>query len=203
MQSLRASAVRVALSTVLLVGYGYGEAEDPLVAGFKHVVGHAREGRWSEAERELPELQPSLTEVATVLGVDLAPGLREAVAARSSGALAGQLARLASLAIQVKLESSRREELAQYYAAKYRIEAARGYYQEMLAPGVRSIDRERGTALHAEIEAALDAARGALGRPGFLGRGVVPPDRAAFDRAAERVTAALRNAFPVLSEVTR
>jgi len=200
MQSLRASAVLVAMSALVLLGYGYGAEQDPLIEGFKSVASHARAGDWAESQSALQVLEPSLAEIRNVLGVDVGPALREAIRARSSEALAEQLARLAYLAIGVKLESCQREELAHYYAAKYRVEAARIYYMEMLAPSVRR-DPAHGASRHLEIGAAFDAARSALGRPGFLGRGVEAPDREAFAIAVNRLTGTLRDAFPFLPEV--
>jgi hypothetical protein len=202
MQFVRPSPVLVVMSALalVLVGYGYGEEQDPLIEGFKSVASHARAGDWGQAQEALPALEPALAEIRTVLDLDLAPPLREAIRTRSRQRLAEQLARLAYFAIRVKLESCRREELARYYAAKYRVEAARSYYQEMLAPSVRR-DPGRGAPRDLEVHAAFAAARSALGRPGFLGRGVEPPDRAAFARAEQRLDAALRDAFPFLAEV--
>jgi hypothetical protein len=80
---------------------------------------------------------------------------------------------------------------------QYRVEAARSTYLELLAPAVRA----RGAAGHERVLAALEAAQSALGRPGFLGRGVLPPDAAAFIAAERELERALRSVFPFAPEV--
>ena len=109
--------------------------------------------------------------------------------------------RTAHAAIALKFESSRREGFSDFYAAKYRVEAARTYYAELLAPAVRRRDLRAGADLHGRIWGRFDAARAALGRPGFLGRGAQPPDPAAFEQAARALDADLLVAFPFLEEV--
>ncbi len=162
----------------------------------------ANERRWAQAELERGGLEPALGELRAGLGRDPGAALDAALRARDAGKLARALTGLAWLAIDWKLESSHRESLSEYYAAKYRVEAARGYYAELLAPVLRRRSDERFEALHARVWQGFDSARAALGRPGFLGRGVEPPDPAAYDAARGEIRAALREAFPFLSEVS-
>jgi len=190
-----------ALALLLTSAYGYGPEQDPFVEQAKRLVSEAREGRWTEAERALAELTPVLREISRVLGVDAEPELAAAVRGRDPGALAHAYVRLAYLAIRVKFVSSQAEGLERYYAAKYRNEAARSYYAELLAPAVRRHDAQRGTSHHAAIWSGFDAARDALGRPGFLGRGRESPDVEAFARAGAAIGTELREVFPFLSEV--
>jgi hypothetical protein len=182
----------------LCTAYGYGPDQDPFVLAFKELAAHARSGRWAAADAALVQLAPALAEIHTQLARDPGPDLQRALAQRDPEALAPALVRLAQAAIALKFASSRREQLSDYYASKYRVEAARSYYAELLAPAVR----RRDPALHERIWSRFDSARAALGRPGFLGRGSEPPDLAAFERAAREIDADLREAFPFLEEVT-
>ncbi len=192
----------LAALSLALAAYGYGPEEDPFVRGWKLVAAAANDRRWAQAELERAQLDPALAEIRTGTGSDPGPPLDAALRARDAAGLARSLTTLAWLAIDWKLESSRREVLAQYYAAKYRVEAARGYYAELLAPALRRRDDPRFAQLHASVWQGFDDARAALGRPGFLGRGVAPPDLAAFDAARRRIREALREVFPFLPEVS-
>lgn len=183
----------------LCTGYGYGPDQDPFVLAFKQLAADANAGRWAQADGGLAALEPSLAEIRVGLARDPEPALRQSLSARDPARLAEALLRLAHLAIALKLESSRREGLTQFYPAKYRVEAARSYYAELLAPAVRRRDPSGG--LHERIWSRFDAARDSLGRPGFLGRGVEPPDVAAFERAARGLDADLRQVFPFLEGV--
>lgn len=196
--------MRAALAVVALAlcGYGYGPEEDPFVRGWKLVAAAANDRRWAQAELERRQLDPAVAEIRAGLGRDPGAPLDAALRARDAAGLARSLTALAWLAIEWKLESSRRESLAQYYAAKYRVEAARGYYAELLAPALRRRGDARFAALHARAWQGFDDARAALGRPGFLGRGVEPPDPAAYDAARARIRDALLEAFPFLPEVS-
>lgn len=184
----------------LLSGYGYGPDQDPLLTRFKLVAAHAHAGRWEEARDASLGLAPALDEIAATFGLDLGPRLQQSLRDRDAGALARHLTSLAYLSVELKLESSRREELSRYYEAKYRIEAARSYYAELVAPLVRRHDRNTGSDAHRRIWSGFDDARAALGRPGFLGRGVAPPDRDAFEAAANEITNGFREVFPFLPE---
>jgi hypothetical protein len=186
----------------LCTGYGYGPDQDPFVLAFKQLAADARAGRWSQADAALASLGPALAEIRGGLGRDPEPALRGALDRREATAVASALLRLAHAAIALKLESSLRERLAEYYPAKYRVEAARTYYAELLAPAVRRRDQAGGTRVHERIWSRFDAARAALGRPGFLGRGAQPADLAGFERNARALDADLREVFPFLGEVT-
>jgi hypothetical protein len=194
-------ALQLLCVSLVLGGYGYGAEQDPLVEGFKRLAAHGQAGSWEQARAPLAALAPSAQEIAAALGADPQPALQSAVEQRDRAALARALTALGYLAIRLKLASSTREGLSDYYAAKYRVEAARSYYMELLAPAV--LRQLRGRALHERIWEGFDAARAALGRPGFLGRGTEPPDLPRFERASEQVAAALREAFPFVSEVDR
>jgi hypothetical protein len=185
----------------LCTGYGYGPDQDPFVLAFKQLAADANAGRWARADAPLAALAPAFAEIRSGLARDPEPALRRALAQRDPAGVATALLQLAHAAIALKLESSRREQLAEYYTAKYRVEAARSYYSELLAPAVRRRDRSGAGGLHERIWARFDAARAALGRPGFLGRGAQPPDLAAFERAARGLDADLREVFPFLEEV--
>jgi hypothetical protein len=182
-------------------GYGYGPDQDPFVLAFKQLAADARVGRWTQADAALAALGPAFAEIRSGLDLDPESELRGALARREPAAVATALLRLAHAAIALKFESSRRERLADYYPAKYRVEAARIYYAELLAPAVRRRDQAGGSRVHERIWSRFDAARAALGRPGFLGRGAQPPDATAFERAARALDADLREVFPFLEEV--
>jgi hypothetical protein len=188
-------------AALLCTAYGYGPDQDPFVLAFKQVAAEGRAERWSQAAQGLDTLAPSLAEIRAVLGRDPEPELRRALASRDQAGLARALLRAAHAAIALKLESSRREQLSDFYASKYRVEAARTYYAELLAPAVRRRDQRAGADLHGRIWGRFDAARAALGRPGFLGRGAQPPDLVAFEQAARALDADLLVAFPFLEEV--
>jgi hypothetical protein len=68
---------------------------------------------------------------------------------------------------------------------------------------VRHQDAARGLRSDERIVTELARAQQAIGRPGFLGRGGVPPDAPAFAGAALAIEAALRAAFPFVPEVKR
>ena len=188
------------LLLALLVGsgYGYGPDQDPFVLAFKRVAASARDGRWEEAQRGLQDLEPAVDELERAFEVDRGAQLRAAIARRSRAALAEELTALAYLEIALKLRSTR-EDLQSYYPSKYRVEAARGYYLEMLAPAVRALDAQRSTSRHATLLATFDEARAALGSPGFLGRGRAQPEAARFAAAAAAIERTLREAFPSLA----
>lgn len=205
LSSARNRAVRGALiaAAILCTAYGYGPDQDPFVLAWKQLAAEARAERWSQAAGALTALGPALAEIRSGLERDPEAELRRALDARDQAALARALLRAAHAAIALKFESSRREALADFYAAKYRVESGRSYYSELLAPAVRRRDQRAGTDLHARVWSRFDAARAALGRPGLLGRGAQPPDPAAFERAARALDADLREAFPFLEEVRR
>ncbi len=184
---------------MLCSGYGYGPDQDPFVLAFKTVAASARDGRWEEAQRSAEQLEAPQVEIEQTLGASRRAQLRRASARRDAAALAGELTTLAYLQILLKLHSSQREGLDKYYPAKYRIEAARGYYLEMLAPAVRKADAQRGSSFHSTILAAFDDARAALGSPGFLGRGRTDPEPERFARAAGTIERTLRGIFPSLA----
>lgn len=204
MSSARMAVLRTALigSAWLCTGYGYGADQDPFVLAFKQLAAAARAGRWAQAEAELAPLAPAFAEIRAGLARDPEPELRGAIAQRDPPAVAAALLRLAHAAIALKLETSRREQLSEYYAAKYRVEAARTYYAELLAPAARRRSSASAGDVHQRIWSRFDAARAALGRPGFLGRGAEPPDLAAFERAERELDADLCEVFPLLEEVT-
>ncbi len=187
------------LVALLCSGYGYGPDQDPFVLAFKKVAASARDGRWEEAQRSAQELEASLVEIEQALGMDRRSQLRVALARRNASALAGELTTLAYLQILLKLRSSLREGLQDYYPGKYRVEAARGYYLEMLAPAVRKTDAQRQGGLHTTILGAFDDARAALGSPGFLGRGRTAPEPERFASAARSIERTLREVFPSLA----
>ena len=194
-------SLALAFAALLLLAYGYGAEQDPLILDFKLVAAQARSGRWDQAKQSLAKLQPHLAEVRQVLGISLSEPLADALEQRDRPQLARTLTTFAFLEIELKFESSRREQLERYYRAKYRVETARTTYMELLAPAVRRHDARHGSELHAQIWAGFDAARAALGSPGFLGRGIEPPSREEFEAATAEVTAALTEAFPFLIEV--
>jgi hypothetical protein len=186
----------------LCTGYGYGPDQDPFVLAFKQLAADARAGRWAQTGASLTALAPALDEIRTGLGRDPGSELRGALERRDPPAVATALLRLAHAAIALKFESSRREGLREYYTAKYRVEAARSYYAELLAPAVRRRSAPGASGVHERIWSRFDAARAALGRPGFLGRGAQPADLVAFERAQRELDADLREVFPALQEVT-
>ncbi|MFQ5514703.1 MAG: hypothetical protein ACE5FG_09710 [Myxococcota bacterium] len=199
----RRAAALAGLTALLgvLLGYGYGPDQDPFTRAIRALAADAQAGRWRQAVVSLEELRPALREIEQTLPVARRPQLEEAIARRDRGALAQEITALVYLMIRLRFESCRREALTRYYPAKYRIRAAREHYTQLLAPVIRRRDRERSSDLHRRIWAAFDAAVAALGRPGFLGRGVVPPDPQGFDKASAALDEALREGFPFLREV--
>jgi len=192
----------VAIAAVLLcTAYGYGPDQDPFVLEFKRLAAEGRAERWSQAAQALAALAPALAEIRSGLGRDVEAELRAALAQRDQPGLARALLRTAHAAIALKLESSRREGLADFYAAKYRVETARSYYAELIAPAVRRRDQTSGSDVHGRVWSRFDAARAALGQPGLFGRGAQAPDPAAFASAARALDADLRELFPFLEEV--
>jgi hypothetical protein len=195
----RGRRLAIALLASALCAYGYGPEQDPFVAAWKRVAADANQGRWAEADAAARELEPGLAELEAGLGWKPRVPLRTSLEARDARALARELTAAACAAVLWKLEASRRAGLEDYYAAKYRVEAARSTYLELLAPTVRA----RGAAHHERVLAALAAAQAALGRPGFLGRGVRPADAAAFAAAERELETALRSVFPFAPEVPK
>lgn len=199
--SLRRMAL--ALVSTLLCAYGYGQEQDPFVDAWKLVAAQANQGRWVESRSAAHALEPGLIEIEAGLGWPLRAPIDAALAAKNPRALARELTVAASGAVIWKLEASRRADLSDYYASKYRIEAARTFYEELLAPAVRHHDATRGTHVHARIFEALAQAQAALGRPGFLGRGVVPADVPAYTAAELALESALHATFDFVPEVKR
>jgi hypothetical protein len=202
----RSAAVRhiaLALAASALCAYGYGQEQDPFIAAWKLVASQANQGRWDEARAGAPALDAGLSEIDAAFGWKLDPPIAAALAARDARGLARQLTIAACGAVLWKLEASRRAELADYYAAKYRVEAARTLYAELLAPAVRHQDATRGAHSDDAVVAGLARAQASLGRPGFLGRGGTKPDAPAYAAAALEIEAALRAAFPFVPEVKR
>jgi hypothetical protein len=191
--------LKLALLAVLCSGYGYGPDQDPFVLAFKTVAASARDGRWEEAQRSAQQFEGSLVEIQQALGANRRSQLSRSLARRDAAALAGELTTLAYLQILLKFHFSQSEGLDKYYSAKYRIEAARGYYLEMLAPAVRKADAQRQGRFHATILPAFDDARAALGSPGFLGRGRTAPEPERFAKAARTIERTLREVFPSLA----
>ncbi len=196
---------RIALASVaaLLCGYGYGQEQDPFIGAWKLVASQANQSRWDEARAGAPGLVPGLSEIEAGFGWSLRGPIDAALAAHDARALARELTIAACGALLWKLEASRRAQLSDYYAAKYRVEAAGTMYSELLAPAVRHQDATRHERFDARIREGLDHARAAIGRPGFLGRGVVPPDAQAYVAAEREIETALRAAFPFVPEVKR
>jgi hypothetical protein len=186
-----------------LCAYGYGQEQDPFIEGWKQVASQANQGRWAEARAAAPTLDAGLDEVDAAFGWKLGPPIAAALEARDARTLARQLTVAACGALIWKLEASRRADLSDYYAAKYRVEAARTLYAELLAPAVRHQDATRGGRSDARIVAGLARAQAALGRPGFLGRGGAKPDAPAYAAAELEIEAALREVFPFVPEVKR
>lgn len=191
------------LAAVFLCGYGYGQEQDPFIGAWKNVAAQANQGHWREARSAARALDPGLLEVEAAFGWSLRPPIASALGAKDARALARELTLAAVGATIWKLEASRRAGLSDYYAAKYRVEAARTFYGELLAPAVRHQDATRGGSIDARVLAGLSHAQASLGRPGFLGRGVVPPDLAAWTAAELEIEVALRAAFPFVPEVKR
>ncbi|MEX2207153.1 MAG: hypothetical protein WEF50_13070 [Myxococcota bacterium] len=195
--------IALALIASALCAYGYGQEQDPFIAAWKRVASQANQGRWTEADDAAPALDPGLDELDAAFAWKLRAPIAAALDARNSRALARELTVAACGAILWKLEASGRANLADYYAAKYRVEAARTLYAELLAPAVRHQDATRGGRSDERIIAGLARAQAAIGRPGFLGRGGLPPDAPAYAEAALEIEAALRAVFPFLPEVKR
>jgi hypothetical protein len=195
--------ITLALAASVLCAYGYGQEQDPFIGAWKLVAAQANQGHWDEARADSRALDPGLTEVENGFGWPLRAPIADALAARDARALARELTIAACGELLWKVDASRRAGLADYYVAKYRVEAARTFYTELLAPAVRHQDATRSESVHERIWNGLDRAQSALGRPGFLGRGVVPPDVQAYSQAELEVEAALRAAFPFVPEVKR
>ena len=154
----RAVAIRhIALAVVVsaLCAYGYGQEQDPFIGAWKLVASQANQGRWAEARSAVPGLDPGLAEIDDAFAWKLAPPIAAALEARDARALARDLTVAACGAILWKLEASRRADLRDYYAAKYRVEAARTFYAELLAPAVRHQDATRRARTDERIIAAL------------------------------------------------
>jgi len=191
-------ALVAAFVASLLCAYGYGAEQDPFIAAWKLAAASANQGRWSEAGTAARGLEPGLAEVDAAFEWRTEPAVAQALQARDARALARSLTIGAYGAVVWKLEASRRAGLDDYYAAKYRVEAARVAYLELLAPAVK----RRDARAHERVIAALDGALEALGRPGFLGRGLRAPNAAAFAAAERELVAALRSVFPFTPEVS-
>lgn len=196
---------RIALASVavLLCAYGYGEEQDPFIGAWKLVASQANQARWDEARQAVPALVPGLTEIEAGFGWSLRAPIDRALASRDTRSLAHELTIAACGALLWKLEATRRAGISDYYAAKYRVEAAGTIYSELLAPAVRHQDATRHERFHERVFEGLDRARAVIGRPGFLGRGVVPPDVQAYAAAEREIETALRAAFPFVPEVKR
>jgi len=195
--------IALALAASALCAYGYGQEQDPFIGAWKLVAAQANQGHWDEARAAAHGLDPGLTEVEGGFGWPLRVPIAKALAEKDARALARDLTVAACGALLWKLDASRRTGLADYYVAKYRVEAARTFYTELLAPAVRHQDATRREAVHDRVWQGLAHAQEALGRPGFLGRGVVPGDLHAYLEAELEVEAALRAAFPFVPEVKR
>lgn len=195
--------IALALVAATLCAYGYGQEQDPFVAAWKQVASQANQGRWAQARDAAPELDTGLDEIDTAFGWKLRAPIAAALEARDSRALARELTLAACGAILWKLEASRRVNLADYYAAKYRVEAARTLYAELLAPALRHQDATRGGRSDERVTAGFARAQAAIGRPGFLGRGGLQPDAPAYAEAALEIEAAFRAVFPFVPEVKR
>ena len=195
--------IALALAAVALCAYGYGQEQDPFIDAWKLVASQANQGRWDDARAAGRELEPGLVEVEGAFGWSLRAPIGAALAARDARTLARELTVAACGALFWKLESSGSEGLTDYYAAKYRVEAARTIYAELLAPAVRHQDATRGGRAHERVLTGLSQAQAALGRPGFLGRGRVAADAPAYAAAELEIEAALRAVFPFLPEVKR
>jgi hypothetical protein len=175
--------VTVALVALACCAYGYGQEQDPFIGAWKLVAAQANQGHWEEARAASRGLDPGLAEVESGFGWSLRAPIANALAARDGRALARELTVGACGVLFWKLEASRRAGLADYYAAKYRVEAARTFYTELLAPAVRHQDVTRTGSIHDRV--------------------VVPPDVQAYVAAELEVEAALRAAFPFVPEVKR
>ncbi len=199
--ALRRAAL--ALVATALCAYGYGQEQDPFLGAWKLVASEANQGHWDQAGAAAPGLDAGLAEIESNFGWSLRAGIRSALASRDARALARELTVAGCGAVLRKLDASEREGLADYYRAKYRIESARTIYSELLAPALRRQDATRRGNSHEVVFDGLARAQAALGRPGFLGRGQVPPDLAAYTAASREIETALRAAFPFVPEVKR
>lgn len=186
-----------------LCAYGYGQEQDPFIGAWKLVAARANQSHWEDARVASQGLEPGLVEIESAFGWHLQGPIERALVAHDSRALARELTTAACGALVWKLEASRRAGLSDYYVGKYRVEAARTLYAELLAPAVRHQDVTAHTRVHERIWNAMAAAQAALGRPGFLGRGVVPADSQAYTAAELEIEDALRAAFPFVPEVKR
>src|SRR5512147_1711495 len=136
----RARRAAIALLACLLCAYGYGSEPDPFIEAWKKVAASANQGRWAEASAASQALAPGLAELDAGLGGKLAEPMRASLEKRDPQALARELTRAASGVVLWKLEASRRAGLDDYYTAKYRVEAARTAYLELLAPALSQRD---------------------------------------------------------------
>lgn len=161
----------------------------------------ARNGEWDAVAHEVDALAWQFEELRTDLRVELEKGFRAAVAKRSTSDLALEVGSLTYFSIVQKFHWNHKEELSNYVRSKSRVDAARSYYEEILAIGVRNRDRLTKTDYHEETLAAFDKLRKSLGSPGLFGINARSPSVDDFKAGERAVLARLRRVYPQVKEI--
>lgn len=182
-------------------GYGYKQAEDPLLNGFKSAVVNGKAGNWEMVAIDIKGLDWQIVELKDELNKDLSPKLQGALASKDMQELAKYLANLVFLSIEQKFYWNNKEKLTDYDKAKARLYSAEVYYDEILEGNVMKHDKKNGTKLHEEIKGLFIEVRKTLGSPGLYGFGQKPPQPERFKGLTVEIEKRLLLVFPFFEHI--
>ena len=163
-------------------GYGYAEAEDPVVAMFRDGVTAARKGDFGQAAAKSREAL-ALISGHRHSGAALASGIDEAAGAKDAPAMAEILANVVYLSLKEKLEANIDSNLKNFTECKARLFLARKNYLDVLEGNLKKNRPEDGQTILREFDTAMAA----LGNPGLFGIGQKPADLKMFTGAARNI----------------
>ncbi len=182
-------------------GYGYKQAEDPLLNGFKSAVVNGKAGDWEKVAIDIKGLDWQIVELKDELNKDLSPKLQGALASKDMQELAKYLANLVFLSIEQKFYWNNKEKLADYDKAKARLYSAEVYYDEILEGNVMKHDKKNVTKLHEEIKDLFIEVRKTIGSPGLYGIGQKPPQPERFKDLTVEIEKRLLSVFPFFEHI--
>jgi hypothetical protein len=173
------------------------EPQAALLVPFQEVVVATKEGDWKRVEERVEEMSGQMIEHKKSFGIDLAPKIQKAAAAKSGGELLKYLAQVIYLDMRMQFKMILASKLDDFLDAKERLDLAKEYYDATLAGNVKRKAPER----HQKIEAQFLAAQGALGNPGFYADlPPAPPDPKGFEEAAKVIETEIEAVYTYFKE---
>ncbi|MDH5510357.1 MAG: hypothetical protein OEZ32_08380 [Nitrospinota bacterium] len=171
-------------------GYGYAEAEDPVVVIFRDGVTSARIGDFAQASAKAKEAL-ALIAGHKYNGASLVSGIEEAAKSKNAPAMAEILANVVYLSLKEKLEANIDTNLKDFNRCKARLFLARKNYLDVLEGNLKKNRPEDSQAILKEFDEAMAA----LGNPGLFGIGQKPADLARFTQVARKIEATIEGFY--------